>query len=205
MSGYILVVTGGMFSGKSEKLIDKCMKFKEYGKKKVKVYKPSCDDRFSDDEVVSRMGYRFPATNIPEKITNEVMHQILLETEDIDIVGFDEAQFYSKNIMKLVSELAYRGKYVIIAGLNMDYRGKEFGYIGGILAMADEIIRLHSFCAVCGSDKGTHSQRLINGKPAGLDEPIILLGDSESYEPRCRKCFVPPEKVSNEREVQLSS
>lgn len=194
MNGYILVITGGMFSGKSEQLIDRCKKFEAYGKKKVKVYKPSGDKRFSEDEVVSRMGCHFPATDIPEKITDKVMNQILSETKDVDVVGFDESQFYSKNIMPLVSELAYNGKYVIVAGLNMDYRGKEFGYIGGILAMADKIIRLHSFCAICGSEKGTHTQRLVNGKPAKKGEPIVLIGDTESYEPRCRKCFVPPDR-----------
>jgi len=195
MSGYILVVTGGMFSGKSEQLIERCKKFQKYGKKNVIVYKPSSDNRFSSDEVVSRMGYHFPATNIPENITDEVMDRILKETEKVEVVGFDEAQFYSKNIMKLVGELAYRGKYVIVAGLNMDYRGREFGYMGGLLAMADEIIRLHSFCAVCGSERGTHTQRLVNGKPAKKGSPIVLIGDTESYEPRCRNCFIPPEKA----------
>lgn len=195
MSGHILVITGGMFSGKSEKLIDRCKKFQEFGKKRVKVYKPSNDKRFSEEEVVSRMGYRFPATNIPEKITDKVMDEILKESEEYDIIGFDEAQFYSKMIMKLVGELAYRGKYVIVAGLNMDYRGVEFGFIGGLLAMADEVIRLHSFCAICGSDKGTHTQRLVNGKPAKKGSPIVMIGDTESYEPRCRKCFIPPEKA----------
>lgn len=195
MCGHILVITGGMFSGKSEELIERCKKFQEYGKKKVKVYKPSGDNRFSEDEVVSRMGYRFPATNIPEKITDEVMNQILSESSSYDIIGFDEAQFYSKNIMELVGELAYRGKYVIVAGLNMDYRGKEFGYIGGLLAMSDEPIRLYSFCSICGSDKGTHTQRLVNGKPSKKGSPIVLIGDTESYEPRCRNCFIPPEKA----------
>ena len=195
MSGHILVITGGMFSGKSERLIEKCKKYQEYGKKKVKVYKPVADNRFSEDEVVSRMGYSFPATNIPEQITDEILHEVLEETRDHDIVGFDEVQFYSKKIMSLVSELAYRGKYVIIAGLNMDYRGKEFGYMGGLLAMADEMIRLYSFCAICGSHRGTHTQRLVNGRPARKGSPIILIGDTESYEPRCRDCFIPPEKA----------
>lgn len=195
MNGHILVVTGGMYSGKSEQLIDRVKKLKEYGNKKVKMYKPSCDDRFSEEEVVSRMGYRFPATNIPTQITEDVMNQILLETKEIEVVGFDETQFYSRNIMKLISELAYRGKYVIVAGLNMNFKGEEFGYMGGILAQADEVVRLYSFCKVCGSDKGTHTQRLMNGKPAKNDSPEVLIGDSESYEPRCRSCFVPPEKA----------
>lgn len=195
MNGHILVITGGMFSGKSEELIERCKKFQEYGKKKVKIYKPSSDKRFSEEEVVSRMGYHFPATNIPEQITDELLEKILIDTKDDDIIGFDEVQFFSKNIMKLVGELAYRNKYVIVAGLNMTYTGEEFGYIGGLLAMADEMIRLHSFCACCGSEKGTHSQRLVNGKPAKKGSPIVLIGDTESYEPRCRNCFIPPEKA----------
>lgn len=141
------------------------------------------------------MGYRFPATNIPEQITDEVMNHILKESESYDVIGFDESQFFSKNIMSLVGELAYRGKYVIVAGLNMDYQGREFGYMGGILAQADEIVPLHSFCAVCGSDKGTHTQRLVNGKPAKKGSPIVLIGDTDSYEPRCRDCFIPTERA----------
>lgn len=194
-NGNITVITGGMFSGKSENLIERCKKYHEYGNKNVRVYKPSNDNRFSTDEVVSRMGYRFPATNLPTTISDELVEQILLETEDYDIIGFDEVQFFSKKIMEIVGELAYRGKYVICAGLNMDFRGKEFGFIGGLLAMSDEMIRLHSFCGVCGSEKGTHTQRLVNGKPAKKGSPIVMIGDTESYEPRCRNCFVPPEKA----------
>jgi len=195
MCGHSVVITGGMFSGKSEELIKRCKKFAQFGKKKVKVYKPSKDTRFSEEEVVSRMGYRFPATNIPEQLSTEIVEEILKEAEDYDIVGFDEAQFYSKNIMLLVEELAHRGKHVIVAGLNMDYRGKEFGYIGGLLAMSDEMIRMYSFCAICGSEKGTHTQRLVNNKPAKKGSPIVLIGDKDDYEPRCRKCFVPPSKA----------
>lgn len=195
MCGHILVITGGMFSGKSEEMIKRCKKFDQYGRKKVKVYKPLGDNRFSEEEVVSRMGYRFPATNMPEKISDELVEQILLETESYDVIGFDEAQFFSKNIMKTVEELAYRGKKVIVAGLNMDYRGKEFGYMGGLMAIADEVVRLYSFCAICGSEKGTHTQRLINGNPAKKGSPIVMIGDTENYEPRCRKCFVPPSKA----------
>lgn len=195
MCGHILVITGGMFSGKSEELIKRCKKFAEYGKKRVKVYKPSGDNRFSEEEVVSRMGYRYPATNIPEQITESLVEEILKDAETYDVIGFDEAQFYSKHIMFLVEELAHRGKYVIVAGLNMDYRGREFGFVGGLLAMSDEMERMYSFCKVCGSDKGTHTQRLVNGKPAKKGSPIVLIGDKEDYEPRCRNCFVPPSKA----------
>lgn len=192
MCGHILVITGGMFSGKSEELIKRCKKLSEYGKKKVKVYKPSSDIRFSEEEVVSRMGYRFDATNIPEIISEEMVEEILKDASEYDVIGFDEAQFYNKSIMKIVGELAHQGKMVIVAGLNMDYRGKEFGFIGGLLAMADSMDRLYSFCAICGSDKGTHTQRLVNGSPAKKGSPIVLIGDKEDYEPRCRNCFIPP-------------
>lgn len=192
MSGHITVITGGMFSEKSEELIKRCEKFTQFGKKNVKVYKPSGDCRFSEEEVVSRMGYRFPATNIPERLSDDWLAMILDDASHYDVIGFDEVQFFSKNIMSLVEELAYRGKKVIVSGLNMDFKGKEFGYIGGLLAMAEEMIRLYSFCSICGSDEGTHTQRLVNGKPAKKNDPIVLIGDTESYEARCRDCFVPP-------------
>lgn len=195
MSGHITVITGGMFSGKSEELIKRCEKFAQFGKKNVKVYKPSGDHRFSEEEVVSRTGYRFPATNIPEELSEDDLEEILEDTANVDVIGFDEVQFFSKNIMPLVEELAYRGKKVIVSGLNMDFKGKEFGYIGGLLAMAEEMIRLYSFCSVCGSDEGTHTQRLVNGKPAKKNSPTVLIGDTESYEARCRDCFVPPSRL----------
>ncbi|PLS19651.1 thymidine kinase [Bacillus sp. M6-12] len=199
--GYITVISGPMFSEKSGELIRRCEKMQKYGRKIVKAYKPNNDNRFSEDEIVSRMGYRLPATNIPTDITEQVMEQILEETKYVDVVAFDEAQFFSKNIMKLVDELASRKKYVIVAGLNMDYRGKEFGYIGGLMAMAVEVVKLTSYCSCCGSPMGTHSQRLTNGKPAKLGT-IVLIGDTESYEPRCRNCYVPPHKVKEAEKTE---
>ncbi|WCK56961.1 thymidine kinase (plasmid) [Aneurinibacillus sp. Ricciae_BoGa-3] len=193
-SGFITVITGPMFSEKSGELIKRCEKLVKYGGKTVKAYKPKEDTRFSEGEIVSRIGYRLPATNIPKEITNEIIEQILQETKSFDVVAFDEVQFFNKNIMKLVEELAYRKKHVIVDGLNMDYRGKEFGYIGGILAMADEPVKLTAYCACCKKPMGAFTQRLVNGKPAKLG-PIVLIGDSENYEPRCRNCFVPPHKV----------
>lgn len=194
-SGFITIITGPMFSEKSGELIKRCEKMSKYGRKSVKAFKPKKDTRFSEDEIVSRMGYCLPATNISEDITDEVIQFVLEMTRNVDVVAFDEGQFFSKNIMKLVGELAYRKKYVIVDGLNMDYRGKEFGYIGGLMAMADEIVKLNAYCSCCGSPMGTHTQRLVNGKPAKLG-PIVMIGDSEKYEPRCRNCFVPPNKVN---------
>jgi len=195
--GSITVITGPMFSGKSGKLIKTLQKYEKKEMKRVKAYKPVNDNRFSDDKIVSRMDhykYSFPATNLPLELPDDVVDQILLETESYDVIGFDEAQFFKKNIMKLVEELASRGKEVIVAGLNMDYRGKEFGFIGGLMAISDEIIKLFSDCNVCASPKGSHTQRIVNEKPA-KNGPIVSIGDTESYQSRCRKCYVPPHKA----------
>ncbi|MDO7905148.1 thymidine kinase [Paenibacillus sp. JX-17] len=194
-TGRITVITGPMFSEKSGELIRRCQKLIKYGRKKVVAYKPAEDNRYAEDEIVSRIGYRLPAISIPRKLNKEVLTQILKETIDADVVAFDEVQFFSREIMGLVEELAYCGKHVIVDGLNLDYRGKEFGYIGGLLAMADDIEKLTSFCAVCGSPDAAFTQRIVNGEPMKAG-PIVMIGDSESYEPRCRKCFVPPHKVN---------
>lgn len=194
LPGSIIVITGPMFSEKSGELIKRLSKLERYGKKRVKAYKPSNDTRFSIDNIVSRMGYEFPATNLPKELPDNLVEQILLDSKEYDVIAFDEVQFFKKNIMQLVEELAYRGKDVYIDGLNMDYRGKEFGFIGGLMAMADKIEKLFSFCVVCGSSKGTHTQRIVNGKPA-KSGPIIVIGDVEDYEARCRKCYVPPHKA----------
>lgn len=130
-TGRITVITGPMFSEKSGELIRRCQKLIQFGRKKVVAYKPAEDDRFAQDEIVSRIGYRLPAHSIPRQLTPESVETILNQTIDADVVAFDEVQFFSSAIMELVSELAYCGKHVIVDGLNMDYRGKEFGYIGG--------------------------------------------------------------------------
>jgi len=193
-TGRITVITGPMFSEKSGELIRRCQKLMKYGRRKVVAYKPAEDNRFAKDEIVSRIGYRLPAISIPRKLTEETVAKILEQTRDADVVAFDEVQFFNRPIMNLVQELAYCGKHVIVDGLNMDYRGEEFGYIGGLLAMADDIEKLSAFCAVCGSAEGNFTQRIINGEPVKVG-PIVMIGDSEAYEPRCRRCFVPPHKV----------
>lgn len=198
-TGEIIVIAGPMFCGKSDALCKRCNELQTYGKKKVIAYKPKLDnrkldERFSDDHIVSRTGKSFPATNIDETLPDEVIDQVLNETEDYEVVAFDEVQLFKKNIMRLVEELAFRGKVVIAAGLNMDYRGKEFGFIGGLMAMADQHIKLHAYCTICGDAKAGFTQRLMNGKPSKKG-PIVLIGDKQEYEPRCRKCYIPPHKV----------
>ena len=191
--GILEAIIGPMCSGKSDALVEKCLKLEVFGKKKVKVYKPIIDNRFEDDFVVSRTGGKYPSTNLDIEITTDIIKQVVEETKDYDVVGFDEVQFFSKKIIDLVSELVYQKKIVIVAGLNLDYRGKEFKYIGGLLAQADEVYVKRAYCNCCG-EPAKYSQRLLEGKPAPLGE-TILVGSSESYEPRCGNCYIPPNKV----------
>lgn len=193
-AGTVVVITGPMFSEKSGELIRRLLKLEKYGRQKVKAYKPTEDTRFSENEIVSRIGHSFPATNIPKELTSEIVENILIEAEDYSTLAFSESQFFSAEILYLIEELADRGKNIILDGLNLDFRAKAFGSMGDLIAMADEVVKLFAFCACCGSSNGTHTQRILNGQPA-KPGPIIVIGDTENYEPRCRTCFVPPTKA----------
>ena len=198
-TGYLKIITGPMFSEKSGTLINQVKKLERYGNKNAIVYKPENDNRFSKTEIVSRIGDSYSATELPTQITDIIIQKVLEDVKNKDVIAFDEVQFFSKNIMLLVSQLLENGKVVLAAGLNMDYRGREFGYIGGLMAMADEIVNLKAYCAcpkgdtLCGKP-ANYTQRLINNKPV-KSGPTVLIGDTETYEPRCIKCFVKPMKV----------
>ncbi|MUT66275.1 thymidine kinase [Paenibacillus sp. NEAU-GSW1] len=196
--GIVTVITGPMFSEKSGELIRRCQKLAQFGRMKVAAYKPAEDYRFGQAEIVSRIGYRLPAASISRELPEDQIRKVLKETEEADVVAFDEVQFFAEPIFELISALAAGGKQVITAGLNMDYRGKPFGSIGQLLAVADEIVKLSAFCAVCGSPSANFTQRVINGQPAEAG-PVILIGDTESYEPRCRCCFSPPKQAAGEQ------
>lgn len=202
--GIITVITGPMFSEKSGELIKRCHKLQQFGRKRVLACKPAEDDRFGSEEIVSRTGSRLPAIHIPRQLTAEWTAAILEQASDADVVAFDEAQFFSEAIVDLVEELACRGKMVICDGLNLDYRGKPFGWMGNLLALADEIVKLTAYCAVCGDSQAAYTQRIVAGRPA-LPGPIVLIGDTESYEPRCRRCFVPPHKAAEARSLPLQT
>lgn len=192
-SGFITVITGPMFSEKSGELIKRCKKLEKYGRMKVICFKPSIDSRFASDEIVSRIGLRIKAVPVNKELDDETYKDIIERAKFCDVIAFDEAQFFSSRIVDIVQELAYKGKRVLIAGLNLDYRGKAFGSIGDLMAQADEIVNLTAYCACCGRP-AIFTQRLVNGKPA-KEGPVELIGDTEAYEPRCRLCFVPPEKA----------
>lgn len=187
--GWVEVICGSMFSGKSEELIRRVRQAK-YGNLSVQVFKPAIDDRFSDDLVVSHNG----STTIayPVKKSIEILQHIG-DRKDIDIVAIDEAQFFDEDIVGIVDELAHQGIRVIIAGLDTDFRGEPFGAMPELMALSETVSKLNAICPICSSP-ASRTQRLINGKPALYDDPIILVGASESYEPRCRQHHEVPNK-----------
>ncbi|PLR76814.1 thymidine kinase [Bacillus sp. V3-13] len=178
-SGWVEVVCGSMFSGKSEELIRRVRRA-QFAKQKIAVFKPKIDNRYSSEEVVSHNGNSFIA--IPISKSTEIFQHIDAE---VDVIAIDEVQFFDEKIVDVIQQLANSGYRVIAAGLDQDFRGEPFGQMPAIMAIAELVTKLQAVCAVCGSP-ASRTQRLINGNPASYDDPVILVGASESYEPRCR-------------------
>lgn len=179
--GWIEVICGPMFSGKTEELIRR-VKRARIAKQKVQVFKHSLDDRYDADRVTSHSGADMEAIPVREA------HQILeLLEPDTEVVAIDEAQFFDWGIAEVCNELAEKGLRVIVAGLDMDFRGEPFGPVPLLMAQAEQVDKLQAVCVVCGAP-ASRTQRLINGRPASYDDPIILVGAKEVYEPRCRRC-----------------
>ena len=168
-----------MFSGKSEELIRR-LRRGIYAKQKVIVFKPAIDDRYHKEKVVSHDGNEIEAINI--STSREILNQDL---DNVDVIGIDEVQFFDGEIVNIVEQLAKNGHRVVVAGLDMDFRGEPFEPMPKLLAVSEQVTKLQAVCAVCGSPS-SRTQRLINGEPAKIDDPIILVGANESYEPRCR-------------------
>ncbi|MFD2044407.1 thymidine kinase [Ornithinibacillus salinisoli] len=189
-SGWVEVICGSMFSGKSEELIRRVRRA-TYGNLNVRVFKPAIDDRYDGEAVVSHNGTSTMAR--PVKSSDEILDHI---TGDIDIVGIDEVQFFDENIVEVADELANQGIRVIVAGLDTDFRGEPFGPMPKLMALSESVSKLNAICPVCGSP-ASRTQRLINGQPANYDDPIILVGASESYEPRCRHHHEVPNRPIN--------
>lgn len=174
-SGWIEVITGCMFSGKTEELIRR-LKREQIARRKVLVFKKSFDTRYSEKEVISHN------SSAIESISIDAIEEVYPWVEDYPVIGIDEAQFFSPAIVKVAQNLALKGKRVIITGLDMDYLGEPFGAVPHLMAVAEYVTKLHAICQHCGS-LATHSYRLIPSKIQ------ILLGEKEGYEPRCRVCF----------------
>ncbi|TMW72149.1 thymidine kinase [Alteribacter natronophilus] len=199
--GWLEVVCGSMFSGKSEELIRRVRRA-SYGKLKVQVFKPELDNRYSAEEVVSHNGNKVYA--LPVKESSDIPALIENGTQ---VVAIDEVQFFSSDILEIVQDLADQGVRVICAGLDQDFRGEPFGCMPQLMAIAETVTKLQAICLSCGSP-ASRTQRLIDGKPASYHDPIILVGASESYEPRCRHCHEVPNSPSlarSEPEAHIST
>lgn len=184
--GKLEVVCGSMFSGKSEELLYR-LRRAEYAKKQVLTIKPAMDNRKSVSCIVCHSGRQREA--MPVGSCQDSLKKIMqLADSTIDVVGIDEIQFFPAETIPVVCELLDQGKRVIVAGLDLDFRGQPFGIMPALLALADEVSKLRAICMCCGNE-ANFSQRLINGSPAGYDEPTILVGGEECYEARCRQCF----------------
>lgn len=178
-TGSVEVITGSMFSGKTDELIRRLRRAR-IARQKIQVFKPRIDTRFSEDRVTSHAGTDFEAT----PVENSTAIRRLLEP-DTTVVGIDEAQFFDAGIVQAVQELADRGLRVLVAGLDTDFRGEPFGPMPALMAQAERVDKLHAICMVCG-DAASRTQRLIDGRPARFDDPIVAVGASELYEARCR-------------------
>lgn len=178
-SGWVEVICGSMFSGKSEELIRRVRRT-QFAKQKVVVFKPKIDNRYSKEAVVSHNGTTIVANPISH--SSEIFQNIDAE---VDVIAIDEVQFFDENIVAVIQQLADSGYRVITAGLDQDFRGEPFGQMPALMAIAEQITKLQAVCSVCGSP-ASRTQRLINGKPASYHDPVILVGAAEAYEARCR-------------------
>ena len=179
--GRLEVICGSMFSGKTEELIRR-LRRAQIARQPVQVFKPAIDDRYHAERVTSHNGADFEAR--PVASAKEILRLIEPETT---VVAIDEAQFFEPAIVNVCEALVNEGKRVICAGLDMDFRGVPFGPMPDILARAELVDKLHAICVVCG-EEASRTQRLIDGRPAAFDDPVVLVGANEVYEARCRQC-----------------
>ncbi len=173
--GRIEVVCGSMFSGKTEELIRR-MRRAEFARQRVEIFKPAIDTRYSEEDVVSHDMHAIPSTPIDSSA------QILLLSSEIDVVGIDEAQFFDNGLVEVCNQLANNGVRVIVAGLDMDYKGVPFGPIPALCAIADEVTKVHAICVKCGN-LAYLSHRTVD------NDRRVLLGETAEYEPLCRECY----------------
>lgn len=179
--GWIEVICGSMFSGKTEELIRRVRRA-QIARQRVQVFKHSLDARYAEREVASHNGLQLEA--IP--VENSARLRALIAPETT-VVAIDEGQFFDGGLVALCEELADRGLRVIVAGLDMDFRGEPFGPMPQLMARAERVDKLQAICVVCGGP-ASRTQRLINGQPAAYNDPVIMVGADEVYQARCRGC-----------------
>jgi thymidine kinase len=179
-TGSVEVITGSMFCGKTDELIRR-LRRATIARQKVQVFKPAIDYRYAVRKVTSHAGNDFEAHPIEQ--AGEVLTHLAADTT---VVAIDEAQFFDNQIIEIVQKLADQGMRVIVAGLDTDFRGEPFGPMPVLMAKAEHVDKLQAICMVCG-EPASRTQRIINGKPARYEEPVVIIGAAEMYEARCRK------------------
>ena len=180
--GWLECMCGSMFSGKSEELLRR-IKRGVIAKQKVLLFKPSIDNRYEENMVSTHNGNSYESVNIDKA---EQIYDYIIDKK-YDIIGIDEVQFFDEKIVEVINKLADDGIRVIVAGLDMDFKAEPFHPMPEIMAISEMVTKLHAVCNKCGKE-ASRSQRLINGEPAKYDDPIVVIGASESYEARCRHC-----------------
>ena len=185
--GWIETISGCMFAGKTEELIRR-IKVLEFAKKEIMVFKPQIDNRYSDTKVVSHAG-----SSVESHVISDAAEILEMVKPTTQVVAIDEAQFFDDNICDVANELADRGIRVMCAGLDTNFKGEPFGPMPLLITEAEFVTKLAAVCNKCGAP-ATRTQRIINGHPASYNDPIILVGASESYEARCRHCHEVPDK-----------
>lgn len=185
--GSIEVICGSMFSGKSEELIRRVRRA-QIARQRVQVFKPAIDNRYGRQQVASHDGSRLTAISIAS--SDEILRRL---ERDVTVVAIDEIQFLDDRLLDVAQQLVDRGIRVIVAGLDMDFRGEPFGPVPKLLALAEKVDKLQAICMVCGAP-ASRTQRLVNGQPAQFTDPVILVGAQEVYEARCRLHHIVPGK-----------
>ena len=180
--GWIECICGSMFSGKSEELLRR-IKRGVIAKQKILLFKPSIDNRYEENMVSTHNGNSYESVNIDKA---EQIYDYIIDKK-YDIIGIDEVQFFDEKIVEVINKLADDGIRVIVAGLDMDFKAAPFHPMPEIMAVSEMVTKLHAVCNKCGKE-ASRSQRLIDGEPARYDDPIVVIGASESYEARCRHC-----------------
>jgi thymidine kinase len=190
-TGWIEVICGSMFSGKSEELIRR-VKRARIAKQRVVALKPAIDTRFSTNDVVSHGGVKIECIAV-----SDVDEAMACLPGDVQVVAIDEVQFFDERVVDMCTALADRGVRVIVAGLDCDFRGEPFGIVPQLLARAEYVTKLQAICVKCGNP-ATRTQRIVDGRPASYSDPTVLIGASEAYEARCRRCHEVPGKPEPE-------
>ncbi len=186
-SGWIEVICGSMFSGKTEELLRR-LRRAAIARQKVQLFKPAIDNRYGVTTVASHDGAKWEGVVISNAI--EILQHVQPDTH---VIAIDEVQFFDDDVVAVCEQLALQNKRVIVAGLDTDFRGEPFGPMPTLMAKAESVRKLHAICMVCGGE-ASRTQRLIDGQPAYYEDPVVLIGAAESYEARCRGCHQVPRR-----------